>query len=184
MKRKVLIAGIFATALLAILVRPTAAKGDDFGAVVRVIEHFYHVKHAGIPFLARAGIKTARTAARIAGGTAKRVAEAGSVKVAYFEDQEFNSQGRFVDFRASLTTLLTESWIPLTQVFSGKGEEQNYIFLREDGEKFDVLVITIGQREATVVQVTLSPKTLVLLMQDPEEMGKTITDDATLNDPE
>ena len=91
MNRKVLIAGIFATALLSIPVRPTAAKGDDFGAVVRVIEHFYHVKHAGIPFLARAGIKTARTAARIAGGTAKRVAEAGSVKVAYFEDQEFNS---------------------------------------------------------------------------------------------
>ena len=184
MKRKVLIAGIFAIALLSIFVRPTAAKGDDFGAVVKVIEHIYHVKHTGIPFLARAGIKTAKTAARIAGGTAKQVAEAGSVKVAYFEDQEFNSLGRFVDFRANLTTLLAENWMPLTQVFSAKGEEQNYIFLREDGEKFNVLVVTIGRREATVVQVTLSPKTLLLLMQDPEEMGKAITDDATLNDPE
>ncbi len=44
------------------------AKGDDFGAVVKLIEQFYHVKHQGIPFLARAGIKTATTIARISGG--------------------------------------------------------------------------------------------------------------------
>ncbi len=36
------------------------AKGDEFGDVVKAIERFYNVKHKGIPFLARAGIKTAR----------------------------------------------------------------------------------------------------------------------------
>ena len=47
----------------------TNAKGDDFGDVVKAIERFYHVKHKGLPFLAKAGIKTATVAARIAGGT-------------------------------------------------------------------------------------------------------------------
>jgi hypothetical protein len=45
---------------------PSNAKGDDFGDVVKAIERFYHVKHKGLPFLAKAGIKTATVAARIA----------------------------------------------------------------------------------------------------------------------
>ena len=63
------------------------AKGDDFKSVVKLIEQFYGVKHQGIPFLAKAGMKVATTAARIKGGTARRLAEAGSVKVAVFEEQ-------------------------------------------------------------------------------------------------
>ena len=72
----------------------TQAKGDDFNDVVKLIEQFYHVKHQGIPFLARAGIKTATTVARISGGRRRQIAEAGSVKVAYFEDQDFRSERR------------------------------------------------------------------------------------------
>ena len=48
--------------------------------------------------------------------------------------------------------------MPLMQTLSATDEEQTYIFLRDAGEKFNVLVITIDQRDATVVQVTLSPK--------------------------
>src|SRR4026208_513148 len=76
------------------------AKGDDFNSVVKMIEQFYKVKHQGIPFLAKAGMKVATTAARIKGGQAKRIAEAGSIKLAVFEDQSFD--GDFVKFRASL----------------------------------------------------------------------------------
>ena len=52
------------------LVAP-AAIADDFGNVVKVIENFYHVKHKGIPFLGRAGLKAAAVAARVAGGNKK-----------------------------------------------------------------------------------------------------------------
>ncbi|HKG96838.1 MAG TPA: hypothetical protein VKA97_03450, partial [Pyrinomonadaceae bacterium] len=62
------------------------AKGDDFNSIVKMIEQFYRVKHQGIPFLAKAGMKVAATAARIKGGQAKRIAEAGSIKLAVFED--------------------------------------------------------------------------------------------------
>ncbi len=159
-----------------------AKGGDDFNDVVKLIEKFYHVKHSSIPFLARAGIKTATTVARIAGGPKRQLAEAGSVKVAYFEDQDFKSTSSFGQFKASINSMLAQSWSPLIQVTSPKADEQTYIYLRSAGEKFNVLVVTIGAREAAVVQVTLAPQTLAKLLQNPDDMGETITVDATTDD--
>jgi hypothetical protein len=163
-------------------VNAVQAVNDDFKSVVKMIEQFYGVKHQGIPFLARAGMKVATTAARIKGGEAKRIAEAGSIKVAVFEDQDFN--GDFTKFRASLNAALSLTWMPLIQTLSAQDEEQVYIFLKEAGDKFHVLVITIERRDATVVQVTLSQKNLALLLKDPEGTGKAITQEATINDQE
>ena len=158
------------------------AKGDDFNSVVKMIERFYGVKHQGIPFLANAGMKVARTAARIKGGQARRIAEAGSIKLAVFENQDFD--GELIKFRNTLNAALNRTWLPLVQTISATDEEQVYIFLREAGDKFNVLVITIAQRDATVVQVTLSPNNLALLMKDPEGTGKAITEEATIIDQE
>jgi hypothetical protein len=158
------------------------AKGDDFGAVVRLIERFYHVKHQSIPLLARASMKAATTAARIKGGEYKRLAEAGSVRLAFFEDKDFNSRGVITDFKTSLTTTVGETWSPLIQVLSPKEEEQTYIFVRNAGDKFNVLTVNIERHDAVVVQVDLKPATLAMLLRDPNEMGKAITDDATRDD--
>jgi hypothetical protein len=158
------------------------AKDDDFKSVVKMIEQYYRVKHVGIPFLAKAGMKVATTAARIKGGQAKRIAEAGSIKLAVFENQDFN--GDFIKFRGSLNGALVATWTPLLQTLAAGSQEQTYIFLQEAGQKFHVMVITIAQRDATVVQVTLSPKNLALLMKDPEGTGKSITEEATIIDQE
>jgi hypothetical protein len=156
-------------------------RGDDFNAVVRAIEQFYHVKHQNIPLLARAGMKAAKTAARIRGGEYKRLAEAGSARVAFFEEQNFDSQGRIASFKASMKNALSETWSPLVQTLAPKNEEQNYIFVRELGKKFSVLVITIERHEATVVEATVAPQILAQLMKDPNEMGKALTEDATID---
>ena len=158
------------------------AKGDDFNSVVKMIEQFYGVKHEGLPFLAKAGMKVGRTAARVKGGTAKRLAEAGTIKLAVFEDQNFN--GETLKFRSTLNAALNETWLPLVQTLSATNEEQSYVFLRQSGDKYNVLVIAIEQREATVVQVTLSPENLKRLLKDPEGTGKAITEEATIVDQE
>ena len=158
------------------------AKGDDFKSVVKMIEEFYNVKHQGIPFLAKAGMKVAQTAARIKGGEAKHIAEAGSIKLAIFEDKDFS--GNFSKFRSSLNQALNVNWMPLVQTFSATNAEQTYIFLREAGGKYNVLIVTIDGRDATVVQVTLSPRNLALLIKDPEGTGKAITQEATIIDQE
>ncbi|HEV2884829.1 MAG TPA: hypothetical protein VGW36_08225 [Pyrinomonadaceae bacterium] len=181
--RKLLFTFLMLAALATLPFYPLAqAKDDDFGAVVKVIEQFYHVKHKSIPFLARAGLKTATTVARLAGGTKRQLAEAGSVKVAYFEDQDFDSRGGFSRFRTSMEGVLARDWSPLIQVVSGPESEQTYVFLRPSGEKFHVLVVNIGRREGSVVQVTLSPQTLAKLMKSPDDMGNSITVEATTTD--
>ena len=157
------------------------AKGDDFNTAVKVVERVYGVKHKGIPFLARAGMKTATTVARIAGGPKAQLAEAGSVQVAYFEDQDFNLKGSFATFKVTMNAALG-SWSPLVQVGSNKDEEQTYVYLRETGDKFNVLVVTIDRRDGCVVQVTVSPKTLATLLKDPESIGSAITADASTDD--
>lgn len=168
--------------VLSLAAQVAHAKGDDFNSVVKMIEQFYGVKHEGIPFLAKAGMKVARTAARIKGGEARRFAEAGSIKLAVFEDQEFH--GECAKFRNTLNAALNQTWSPLVQTLSATDGEQVYIFLREAGDKFNVLVITIAQRDATVVQVNVSPKNLALLLKDPEGTGKAITEEATIIDQE
>ena len=173
---------LLVVAMIFTIANAAPAKGDDFNSVVKMIEQFYRVKHVGIPFLAKAGMKIGTTAARIKGGQARRIAEAGSIKLAVFEDQDFN--GEIAKFRASLNEALTATWMPLIQTLSPQDEEQVYIFLKDAGDKFDVLVITIDQRDATVVQVTLSPRNLALLLKDPEGTGKAITQEATINDQE
>jgi hypothetical protein len=182
MKRSIAISFMFIA--LVGLVSVSQAKGDGFGDVVKLIEQLYQVKHQGIPFLARAGIKTATTVARISSGQGRQIAEAGSVKVAYFEDQDFSSKDNYARFRSALAATLAEGWSPFIQVASPKDQEQIYIYLHDAGEKFNVMVVTIEAREACVVQVNLSPRSLAKLMQKPDEMGKTITLDATTDDQE
>ena len=173
---------ILIVAMLVTTANVVNAKGDDFNSVVKMIEQFYRVKHVGIPFLAKAGMKVATTAARIKGGEARRIAEAGSIKLAVFEDQSFD--GNSTKFRTSLNQALNVTWMPLIQRLSANDQEQVYIYLKDAGDKFNVLVITIEQRDATVVQVTLSPKNLALLLKDPEGTGKAITQEATIIDQE
>ena len=75
--------------------------------------------------------------------------------------------------------MLADSWTPFVQVATQKDNEQNYIYLRDAGDKINVLLVTIEPREACVVQVSLSPENLAKLMRDPDEMSKEITVEAT-----
>src|SRR6476660_2199134 len=148
------------------------AKTDDFNSVVKMNEDFYSVKHEGLPFLAKAAMKAVGAGAKIKGGDARRFAEAGSIKLATFENQEF--KGEFVKFRQMLNDSLNQTWTPLVQTLAAPDQEQCYIFVRDNGDKFRVLVVTIEPHDATVIQATVSPKNLALLMKDPEEGAKAI----------
>src|SRR5690242_21952636 len=116
---------ILIVAIVVTTVNVAHAKGDDFNSVVKMIEQFYSVKHVGLPFLAKAGMKVATTAARIKGGEAKQIAEAGSVKLVVFEDQNF--KGDIIKFRNSLNEALDGTWLPLVQTVSATDAEQVYI---------------------------------------------------------
>jgi hypothetical protein len=177
-----IIAGLTIALILGAYETNCLARGDGFNDAVRTIEQFYHVKHQSIPLLGRAGMKAARTAARIKGGDYKRIADAGSIRVVFFEDQNFDSRGQIASFKAALQSTLIAEWSPLVQTLAPRDEEQTYIYIRDAGSKFSLLVVTIERHEATVVQATVAPEILAELMKDPGDMGKALTDDATIND--
>jgi hypothetical protein len=182
MKTRIITTGTVLALLLTVGPTISRAGGDGFNDAVKAIEQFYHVRHQNVPLLARAGAKAVSAAARIKGGDYRRLAEAGSVRVAFFEDQEFNSRGQIATFKASMQATLADSWSPLVQTLAPRSEEQTYIYIRTAGEKFNVLVVTIERHEATVIQATIVPHVLAQLMKDPADMGKALTDDATIND--
>jgi len=160
-----------------------SADGDGFNDAVKLIEQFYHVKHQSIPLLARAGMKAATTAAKIRGGEYKKLAEAGSVRVVAFEDQTFDSHGQITKFRSELQQALSGNWSAFVQNLYPRTEEQDYIYVRDAGKNFHVLIIVIEKHDATVMQATVAPQTLAQLMKDPENTGKALMDEATISDP-
>ena len=159
------------------------ADRDGFNDAVKLIEQFYHVKHQTIPLLARAGMKAVKTAAQIRGGEYKKLAEVGSVRVAFFEEQTFDSRGQIASFKSAMQNELGGQWSALVQTLAPKTEEQTYVYIRDAGKNFHVLVITIERKEATVIQATLAPQTLAELLKNPDEMGKALTDEAMTKDP-
>src|SRR6266478_8114008 len=124
MKTKLTIAGLMTALLLSAGPAGSRAHGDGFNDAVKIIEQFYHVKHQSIPLLARAGMKAVRTAARVKGGDYKRLAEAGSIRVVFFEDQNFDSRGQIASFKTALQSSLIAEWSPLVQTLAPKDEEQ------------------------------------------------------------
>jgi hypothetical protein len=160
-----------------------SADRDGFSDAVKLIEQFYHVKHQNIPLLARASMKAVKTAAKIRGGEYKKLAEAGSLRVAFFEEQTFDSRGQIATFKRLIQQSLGSEWSPLAQTLSAKSEEQDYVYLRDAGKNFHVLVITIEKHEATVVEARVAPQVLADLLKNPEGIGKALSDEATTSDP-
>jgi hypothetical protein len=169
-----------AVALMALPLPSTARalKDEGYDGAVKLVETHYKVRRKKAPLLARAAIKGGRVAARIASSSIPELSEARSVRLAVFEDQDFSRPATGVPFMSALRATLSAEWSPLVQLLSPGDHEQTYIYMREAGEKFKLLVVHIGRRDATVLEIKLRPETLVKLIQDPEVLGKTLADEA------
>lgn len=147
-----------------------AQKKADYDDVVKLIERHYGVRHRGIPLVARAGIGVARRLTRFG--------EFGSFKLAVFEDQDFAPSRAGGDLLSRLRAALEPHWSPLVQVRAERDSQQTYVYAREAGKHFKILVVSIQPRDATVVEADISPQKLMLLMKDPDAAAGTITDEA------
>jgi hypothetical protein len=162
------------------LAAPTAAavfttkETPEYHAVVKLIESHYHVKHRGIPFVANLGVKSAKVVSK----SARRVLRFGDFKLAIFEDQDFSERDASGDIRTRLRRTLEPHWHPLVAVRLPE-EGQTLTYTKADGDKFKVLIVVIGQRDATVLQVNLNPEEFAKLLLNPEQQSRELTDEAT-----
>ncbi|HEX8457601.1 MAG TPA: hypothetical protein VF656_09905 [Pyrinomonadaceae bacterium] len=154
----------------------TATKGAEYGAVVKLIESHYRVKHRGIPFVANLGAQTAKVVSK----NARRVLRFGEFKLALFEDQDFSGREATAagDIRTRLEQTLAPEWHPLLAVRLEE-EGQTYTYTKPDGDKFKVLIVFIGQRDASVLQVDLNPEEFAKLLINPEQQSRELTNEAT-----
>lgn len=163
--------------LVAVTHAPVAAatkKDAEYSAVVKLIESHYRVKHRGIPFVANLGVKTAKVVSK----NARRVIRFGDFKLAIFEDQDFSGRDATSDIRTRLRRTLAPEWHPLAGLRLEE-EGQTYTYTKADGDKFKVLIIVIGQRDATVLQVNLNPEEFAKLLLNPERESRELTNEAT-----
>jgi hypothetical protein len=165
--------------MIALPVAAAATKGAEYSAVVKLVETHYRVKHRGIPFVANLGVKTAKAVSK----SARRVLRFGDFKLAIFEDQDFSGRDAAGataggDFRARLRRTLEPEWHPLVAARLEE-EGQTYTYTKAEGDKFKVLIVVVGQRDATVLQVNLNPEEFAKLLLNPEHESRELTNEAT-----
>ena len=132
----------------------------DFQKLVGAIESQFGVRHTNIPFmgLAKFVVKTSH-----ASGVHR-------FEIATFEDLSYDPQ-KLRNFSATLRGTLS-SWNLLVQVQSPQRSELTGIFVKTSGSQFKMMVANIDAREATVMELQLSPDQLVQWLRDPEQMGR------------
>jgi hypothetical protein len=167
-------ASLVAVSVTAAATIAAAKETPEYHAVVKLIESHYHVKHRGIPFVANLGVKTAKVVSK----DARRVLRFGDFKLAIFEDQDFSGRDATGDIRTALRRTLEPHWHPLVAA-KIEDEGQTLTFTKVDDEKFKVLIVVIGQRDATVLQVNLNPEEFAKLLLNPEQQSREITNEAT-----
>jgi hypothetical protein len=169
-----LLAVIIASPASHVFAATATTKGAEYSAVVKLIESHYRVKHRGIPFVANLGVKTAKIVSK----DARRVLRFGDFKLAIFEDQDFSGRDAGGDIRARMRQTLEPEWHPLVAVRLEE-EGQAYTYTKADGDKFKVLIVVIGQRDATVLQVNLNPEEFAKLLLNPEHESRELTNEAS-----
>src|ERR1700753_392250 len=147
--------------LLCLAAAPALAKDGDFDAVVRSIRADCGGKKMHVPFLGLAGFAT------------KLVRPAGvkSFKLAMFESVNVG------DARAlgeDLRRALGEGWSPLVRARTRDG--QAYVYFREAGADLKIIVVALGDGQATVARVRLNPEALAKFAEDPKILGISLGD--------
>ncbi len=133
---------------------PAFARDREFGLLVRHIESYYHARRAHRLLLGFA-LGPANFVMRI-----WRPCGVKNVKLALFENPDFSDSRYDLDFPAVVRAGLRQGWQPMVQVYSRRSGERTYVFARDAGKYVKLLVATLEQDEAVVVQVHLNPDKL------------------------
>ena len=147
--------------LLFIAAAPTFAKDGDFDAAVRSVRTNCGGKKVHVPMLGLAGFAT------------KLVRPAGvkSFKLAIFQSVNVGD-GRALG--EDLKRSLGDGWTPLVRARTTEG--QAYVYYRESGKDLKLIVVALGDGQATVVRVMLNPEALARFAEDPKILGISLGD--------
>jgi hypothetical protein len=146
------------------------AADREFTDVVHVISDEFHTRPTSIPMF---GLVNLVTAAVHPAGTRH-------IDLAVFEHlSDRDREGR--NLPESILSAVGRSWKPFVQVRSRKtGHDENvFVYMRQAGKEWKLLVIAVEHDEATVVQLLLDADALARWMASPEHYARHWNGDPT-----
>jgi hypothetical protein len=143
----------------------SVAAGDkSFSSVVKHIKSNYKAKQQGffgMVMIARLAVKVVKPAG------------VKNFKVAMLKELDYSrgprpGQGEFHTF---IRSKIDPVWSPLVEYSSPRQKQWTYVYASQDKGDVRVLVVTLQQEQAFIVQTKFSPEKLIEFMNDPKIMG-------------
>ena len=139
-----------------LLISPVSAKPSEFKTVVKQIKKQYNAKQMRIPLVF--GLV----------GIGARIFTKGAVKglkIAIFEDQDFSKPLKDNSMESVFANSFDSDWTPNIRRYSKKTGERTYIYSKEAGKDFQLLITSIEERQAVVVAVKVNPEQMQKLIE-------------------
>jgi hypothetical protein len=159
------------TVVMLTLAPAASLAGDEsFSSVVKHIKSNYHAKQQGFfgaMMLARFAVKFIKPAG------------VKNFKAVLLKDLDYSEapgpgNGQFHSFIRNKIDL---RWTPLVQYSSPREKQWTYVYVTREKEDVQLLVVTLQQKDAVVLQAKFSPAKLVEFMNNPQIMGITLNSD-------
>ena len=134
------------------------AADREFSDVVRAIGDEYNARPTRIPFFGMVNLFTA----------AAHPAGAKHIDLAVFEDLHGYNRETADNIRRAVGA----AWTPFIQVRSDRDHETVFVYMRQTGHDWKLLVVAMEHAEATVVQLLLDADGLARWLSDPEHCAR------------
>jgi hypothetical protein len=150
----------------AVFALPAVASGKDraFDEIVHRIESYYHKRPVGLLGLASFVANRARPEG------------VRNMKLAVFEDLDQNPPGS--DFDSFLQGAAEPEFQPFVRVLSNRDGERTYVYAREAGDSWELLVIDFEQDEACVIQMQMKPEAMTDWFDEPARQARSSAHEA------
>jgi hypothetical protein len=148
---------------------PVAALAGDesYSSVIKHIKSNYHAKQQGFfgaMMLARFAVKVIKPAG------------VKNFKMTLLRDLDY-AEGptpQNGEFHSFIRSKIDPRWTPLVQYASPRERQWSYVYVSREKEDVKLLVVTLSQRDAVVLQTKFSPERLVEFMNNPQIMGMSL----------
>jgi hypothetical protein len=171
MNKKRLLARILITVSLVSLAPAVALGGDEsFSSVIKHLKKNYHAKQQG--FLG--AMMIARFAVKVI-----KPAGVKNFKMVYLKDLDYShaESPERGHFHAFIRDAIDPKWAPLVEYSSPRERQWSYVYVTRENEDVKLLVVTLQQQNAVVMQTKFSPAKLVEFMNNPQIMGISLNSD-------
>ena len=150
------------TITLTLLPTAAGAKDREFSPITKYLKTQYQARQRHGFWLGLAGMAV------------KMIRPAGvkSFKLAFFESLNLAGDTHGAGLNSAMRSALSREWQPLVRVSSNqRSEKQGFVYARQDGKDFKLMIVALDNNQAFVVRVKINPETMMKWMEKPEILG-------------